>query len=244
MTQLSVNLNKIALLRNSRGGNYPDIASFAKLALSTGAAGVTIHPRPDQRHARYNDAFTLRTIVDQFANAELNIEGYPSDQFINTVLQVRPHQCTLVPDKPNQITSDHGWDFTKTHPQLDQAIESLQQQKIRVSLFIDPIIEQIELARSTNAERIELYTEAWAQAHGTCQQQTVFDQYATAAKVAHQLGFTINAGHDLNLDNLASFLQIPNIAEVSIGHALIVESLTYGFESTVSRYLTICQPSC
>lgn len=241
MTALSVNLNKIALLRNSRGRNFPDVNAFADLALQAGAAGVTLHPRPDERHARYSDVFALKEVLASHPQAELNIEGYPCDKFIETVLAAEPHQCTLVPDDPNQLTSDHGWDLTEDNPQLELAITRLQEKGIRVSLFIDPCVNKIELARKTKADRVELYTESWAQTYETEQQNTQWQRFQTATEKAQSLGFAVNAGHDLNLENLAAFLQIQGIQEVSIGHALIVESLHYGFAETIGRYVEIAK---
>lgn len=241
MTSLSVNLNKIALLRNSRGRNYPDIETFAKIALDMGARGVTIHPRRDQRHARYQDAVSLKKLVENFPGAELNIEGYPDETFLKMVLEVLPHQCTLVPDAPDQVTSDHGWDLMKQADVVTMVIKKLKSKKIRTSLFMDPDIHQIELAKKTGADRIELYTEAWAMAYQTKEQQNIWQQYYRATQKARILGLEVNAGHDLNLDNLAAFLQIGGIDEVSIGHALIVESLHLGFPTVVKQYVEICR---
>lgn len=240
MTRLSVNLNKIALLRNSRGRNYPDMMQFAELAINAGANGITIHPRPDERHARFSDALLLKQLTKKYPERELNIEGYPSDVFIETILQIKPHQCTLVPDTPKQITSDHGWNLSDSHTQLNRAIAKLKQAGIRVSLFMDPDIEQIEIAKNLGIECIELFTEQWAKYYNTSSQKTVYEQYSTAIKAGQELGLRINAGHDLNLENIFDFLTISNVEEVSIGHALIVESLLLGFSETISRYLEIC----
>lgn len=240
MTKLSVNLNKIALIRNSRGRNFPSVESFAHLALESGAAGVTIHPRPDERHARYSDAVLLKNIVSEYPGTELNIEGYPCERFIKTILDVEPHQCTLVPDSPDQVTSDHGWDLSSENPDLMRAIDAFKATNIRVSLFMDPVIDKIKLVKDCDVDRIELYTESWAQAFETPKQTAILKQYEAAALAAQEIGLEVNAGHDLNLKNLAAFLTIPNIAEVSIGHALIVESLKYGFANTVKRYVKLC----
>ncbi|SMC24361.1 pyridoxine 5'-phosphate synthase [Andreprevotia lacus DSM 23236] len=238
-TQLSVNLNKIALIRNSRGRDYPSISHFAHLALKAGAAGVTIHPRPDQRHARYSDVAALKEVVAQYPGTELNIEGYPDRAFLDVVLAARPHQCTLVPDEPGQITSDHGWNIARDLDKLKPIVAELKAAGIRVSLFVDPDPMQIVLAPATGCDRIELYTESFAHQHEQDDFTAEFARFAEAAAAASAAGLGINAGHDLNLDNLADFLVIPDILEVSIGHALTVEALHYGYTETVQRYVAI-----
>lgn len=238
-TQLSVNLNKIALIRNSRGHHFPDIRDFAELALNHGAIGVTIHPRPDQRHATYQDIADLHALVRQHDGKELNVEGYPSDELINHVVTYQPDQFTLVPDDPNQITSDHGWDLARHGERLAPLIEQCQAVGIRCSLFVDPDPEQIKRAADTGAQRIELYTESYAEAWKHGDHQAVLKQYMACADQARELGLVVNAGHDLDLNNLADFVRLDNIAEVSIGHALTVEALRYGFAETIRRYVAI-----
>ena len=240
MTQLSVNLNKIALIRNSRGRNFPAIEDFAHLALKEGAVGVTIHPRPDQRHARFSDIALLQSVVKQYQNKELNVEGYPSAELIQHVLAVKPSQFTLVPDADNQITSDHGWDLTQCFEQLADVVAQFKDRGTRLSIFVDPDLQQIELAAKLGVERIELYTEAYAVAAATGQAEQELIHYMRCADLANSLGLTVNAGHDLDLNNLAAFVQQGNIAEVSIGHALVVESLQQGFSKTLEQYIGIC----
>ena len=242
-TQLSVNLNKFALLRNSRGRDYPNLVRMGARCLQAGARGITIHPRPDQRHAKYSDVGDLKTLIRQYPNRELNIEGNPLSEFLECVQFAKPQQCTLVPDDPHQLTSDHGWDLKKEGERLIPIIQKLQEEGIRVSLFMDPIAEQIALASQTGSDRIELYTEAYAQAYEAGKADIVLGEYQQAALKARELGIGVNAGHDLSLRNLAFFLQIPQILEVSIGHALVVESFDQGLESTIAGYLKIIQDS-
>lgn len=239
MTKLSVNLNKIALIRNSRDSDFPNLLDFANLCVNAGVHGLTIHPRPDQRHARYADVYNLAALVAEKNGIELNIEGNPTDKFLQVVLEARPTQCTLVPDDPNQLTSDHGWDINKHGQRLKEIVGQLKAAGIRSSIFIDPDPEQIKLAKATGTDRIELYTESYARAFGGNNEQTVFEQFHEAARVAQEIEIGVNAGHDLNQENLAKFLTIPGILEVSIGHALTVESLLSGFEKTIKNYLTI-----
>ncbi|XZG71584.1 pyridoxine 5'-phosphate synthase [Chitinibacteraceae bacterium HSL-7] len=241
MTQLSVNLNKIALIRNSRGRDYPSVTHFAELALAAGAHGVTIHPRPDQRHARYSDVAELKAVVERFPGSELNIEGYPDRQFLDVVLAARPHQCTLVPDEPGQLTSDHGWNIVRDLDKLKPIVAELQAAGVRVSLFVDPDAAQIAATPATGTDRVELYTESYAQAFERGDASAELALFAGAANAATAAGLVLNAGHDLNLDNLAAFLAVGEIAEVSIGHALTVESLQFGFADTVRRYVTILE---
>ncbi len=243
MTALSVNLNKIALLRNSREGNYPNVVEHAQLCIDQGAEGITVHPRPDQRHIRPSDVRQLAALVSPIADVEFNIEGNPfapavADYpgFIELVEETQPDQCTLVPDGDDQLTSDHGFDLTSSGKQLAPIIQRLQKQGMRVSLFMDPNLEQIKLASQIGADRIELYTGPYAAAWGTDQLQAVFEQHLAAAELATELGMGVNAGHDLNLDNLTKFASIPGLLEVSIGHAFTVDSLAMGMANAVQAY--------
>jgi pyridoxine 5-phosphate synthase len=243
MTVLSVNLNKIALLRNSREGNYPNVVEHAQLCIDQGAEGITVHPRPDQRHIRPPDVRQLAALVLPIADVEFNIEGNPfapavADYpgFIELVEETQPDQCTLVPDGDDQLTSDHGFDLTSSGKQLAPIIQRLQKQGMRVSLFMDPNLEQIKLASQIGADRIELYTGPYAAAWGTDQLQVVFEQHLAAAELATELGMGVNAGHDLNLDNLTKFASIPGLLEVSIGHAFTVDSLAMGMANAVQAY--------
>ncbi len=240
MTALSVNLNKIALLRNSRGRDYPNVVAYGEKLIGLGVHGLTVHPRQDERHATKQDTRDLVKLTNQFKQVEFNVEGYPSDSFMQLINETRPDQCTLVPDGPDQITSDHGWDLNQHFDWVVQLASELKSMGVRSSLFIDPDLEQIELAAKTGADRIELYTESFAHdfAKGDC--SDVLKTYAEAALTAQKLGLGVNAGHDLDLQNLAKFLTIPHILEVSIGHALTVESLEYGVKNVVERYLKIC----
>lgn len=242
MTKLSVNLNKIALLRNSRGKNFPDPIDFGRRALQSGAEGLTVHPRPDQRHARYNDLPGLASLIASYEECEFNIEGYPSGDFLDRVCPVQPHQCTLVPDTPDQLTSDHGWDarLPETREFLTPVIRRLKDAGIRVSLFIDPDRALAAPAAELGADRVELYTEEFAAAAPTPSRHQVLEKYHRTAEAARQAGLGVNAGHDLNLDNLGLLISsIPWIDEVSIGHALTVEALEGGWQSTIQRYLDI-----
>ncbi|MCO5233127.1 MAG: pyridoxine 5'-phosphate synthase [Chitinophagales bacterium] len=232
MTQLSVNINKIALIRNSRGNNYPDLIQVAKDCERFGAQGITVHPRPDERHVKFSDCYKLKEIV----TTEFNIEGYPSEQFLKLIQDVRPHQVTLVPDLPNALTSDNGWD-TITHASfLKEVIEELKKSGARVSLFIDPIEQYIEGAAHAGSDRIEYYTGPYA-AIFTGDPNHAISKYKATENFAHSIGLGINAGHDLNLYNLKYFKeQLPHLAEVSIGHALICDSLYFGLENTIQMY--------
>jgi pyridoxine 5-phosphate synthase len=238
MTQLSVNINKIALLRNSRGRNYPDVCGFAERFLQLGADGITLHPRPDQRHARYTDVTELQAVTAAHGK-ELNVEGYPTAEFLEVVRRARPAQCTLVPDSPDQVTSDHGWDLIRDAGLLRPVIAALNDDGIRVSLFVDVNNVHIPLARELGADRVELYTEPYAETFGTPRSAQVLEQFRVACAMAQQAGLGVNAGHDLNLDNLADFLTIPAILEVSIGHALIVECLELGLPAVLARYVAL-----
>ena len=240
MTKFSVNLNKIALLRNSRGRNLPDLLAFARRCLSLGVHGVTVHPRPDERHVRYSDVPALARLLQEFPHAELNVEGNPTPRFVALVLEAQPHQVTLVPDADDQLTSDHGWDAISHLPALERSVGTFRAQGIRTSLFLDPVAEQVDAASRTGAERIELYTEAYASSYQSSRQQAVVASYAEAARQAQARGLGVNAGHDLNLDNLPTFLrEVPNVLEVSIGHAVICECLELGLETVLNRYLEI-----
>lgn len=233
MTKLSVNINKIATLRNARGGNVPDLLQVAKDIQRFGGQGITIHPRPDERHIRYQDARDLKPIV----YTEYNIEGNPDQKFIDLVLEVKPTQVTLVPDAVDAITSNAGWDTVKHQDYLKEIIQEFQRNGIRTSIFVDPVLEMIEGAKKTGTERIELYTEAFAHQYGLGNKEGILP-YVEAAKLANELDLGINAGHDLSLDNIQFFRQnIPNLLEVSIGHALISESIYLGLENVVNMYL-------
>lgn len=240
MTSLSININKIALLRNSRGRNYPDVYAFAARLLSLGADGITLHPRPDQRHARYQDVQDLARICSEHGK-ELNVEGYPTSEFLSVVKQVRPAQCTLVPDSPEQLTSDHGWDFSKDMGFIRQVISELKDLGIRTSLFVDYDCPFFELALDTDVDRVELYTGPYAQCYGSSKGDVVFQGFLNAARTAQKAGVGVNAGHDLNLENLPRFLEIPEILEVSIGHAFVVECIEQGLEKVMAQYLNICR---
>jgi pyridoxine 5-phosphate synthase len=232
-TNLSVNVNKIALLRNSRGANIPDLVQFALDCEQFGAEGITVHPRPDERHIRFSDVPALKSVV----KTEFNIEGNPTPDFLQLVIANQPHQCTLVPDAVDQLTSDHGWDTRKHLGFLQDTIGQLHEAGIRVSIFIDPDTELMETAQKTGTDRIELYTGPYAHDFYTNRDEAV-RPYAEAAAAAHALGLGINAGHDLNLDNLQFFKQhVPMLAEVSIGHALVRDALYYGIQNTIQMYL-------
>ena len=235
MTVLSVNLNKVALLRNARDIGIPSVTEAAQICMDAGAGGITVHPRPDERHIRMSDVDELA----QMLSVEFNIEGNPFPDFMALVSRIRPAQCTLVPDEPGQSTSDHGWDLRKDAQRARPIIAALQQQGIRVSLFLDPDVEQVERAHEVGADRVELYTEPYAAAWTQGNPEPVLERYARAAARAQALGLGINAGHDLNLHNLPMFCTIPGILEVSIGHALIADALKMGLADTVKAYLAV-----
>jgi pyridoxine 5-phosphate synthase len=233
MTKLSVNINKIATLRNARGGNLPDVLKAAIDCERFGAQGITVHPRPDERHIRYQDARDLKSLV----KTEFNIEGNPEQQFIDLVLQIKPHQVTLVPDAPDAITSNQGWNTIKYGSHLTDIISTFHQHGIRTSIFVDPDPRMAEAAALTGTDRVELYTEAYAAGYHQ-NRVKVIAPFIAAAEAATKSGLGLNAGHDLNLDNLRYFVQeIPGILEVSIGHALIADALYYGLETTIQLYL-------
>ena len=240
MTVLSVNVNKIALLRNSRGRDFPSVIEFAKRVIGLGVKGITVHPRPDERHITRRDIRELTSFLADYPGVEFNIEGYPSEDFMELVLNAKPDQCTLVPDAPDQLTSDHGWDISAHESLLSNVLGRLRDADIRSSIFLDPDVEMVERVPSVGADRIELYTESYAQAFGGESQDAVLEKYRAAALRASQLGLGLNAGHDLDLANLGEFLTIPSILEVSIGHALIVESLLQGVDKVIARYLALC----
>ena len=234
MTKLSVNINKFATLRNARGGNNPDVVKAAVDAQLFGADGVTVHPRPDERHIRYDDVRQIKKII----TTEFNIEGNCTEQkFVDLVLEVKPDQVTLVPDALGQLTSDHGWDTIKNKKYLQDIIGVFKKAGIRVSIFVDPVIEIIEAAVETGTDRIELYTEGYAKQYAAGERETAVQPYKLAAKIAEDSGLGINAGHDLDLHNL-KFLKenIPWIDEVSIGHALICDAIYLGYENTIQLY--------
>ena len=236
MTKLSVNLNRVALLRNSRSLTMPSVTQAAQVCMDAGAHGITVHPRPDERHIRKTDVYELKEVL---SGVEYNIEGNPFPEFMEMVRDVRPDQCTLVPDEPHQRTSDHGWDLQRDGERLKPIVAELKDLGIRVSLFMDPEPAKMALAKALDADRVELYTEAYASAFANGDVGRVFRQYAEAARTAQDVGLGVNAGHDLNLDNLGEFVTIPNILEVSIGHALIADAVFLGLESTVKAYLAV-----
>jgi pyridoxine 5-phosphate synthase len=237
MTRLSVNVNKIALLRNSRPLDIPNVMRAAELAIDAGAHGITVHPRPDARHIRPDDVHSLHKLV-RARGVEFNIEGNPFQQMLELVRAVRPDQCTLVPDDPDAATSDHGWDLGRDGTRLRPVIAELKALGVRVSLFMDAVDRAMATARAIGADRVELYTEPYARAFGNIEQAPVLARYVAAAKAAQREGLGVNAGHDLNRDNLPLFLRtVPGVLEVSIGHALIADALEFGMKQTVALYL-------
>ena len=238
MTRLSVNINKIATLRNARGGNVPDVIQVAIDAQKYGAQGITIHPRPDQRHIRYQDAVDLKPVV----YTEFNIEGNPQSKFLGLVEKLRPDQVTLVPDADDAITSNAGWDTIKHQERLKEIIAGCENIGVRTSIFVAPDLKMVEGAAACGTDRIELYTEAYAHQYSLNPEKAVAP-YAAAATLAHELGLGINAGHDLSLENIEYFAKnVPNLAEVSIGHALICEALYQGLETVIQSYLKKLAP--
>ena len=234
MTKLSVNINKIATIRNARGGNTPDLLKVALDCERFGAQGITVHPRPDERHIRYQDVYDLKPLL----KTEFNIEGNPKIQkFVDLVLEVKPHQVTLVPDGDNQITSDHGWDTITHKDYLADMISTFKKAGIRTSIFVDANLKMVEGAKATGADRIELYTEEYARLYDSSK-ESIIKGFTAASQLANQLGLGVNAGHDLSLENLAYFKNhTENLLEVSIGHALISDALYYGLENTIQLYL-------
>lgn len=253
MTQLSVNVNKLATLRNSREKNNPDVASMAKKILGYGAHGITVHPRPDGRHIRTHDVHEIHELITKWNSTagqkkvEFNIEGYPSDEFLEMIGKVRPHQCTLVPDPPEALTSNAGWDLVGETARLTRVLGDLRKMGVRASLFVEPAIfdeAQAQALVQLRPDRIELYTEAYADHFTHTDRAQVTEDYARVARVARTAGVGVNAGHDLNQENLGYLVQaIPWIDEVSIGHALICEALEQGLEQTIHSYLKILQTS-
>ena len=238
MTRLSVNLNKVALLRNSRTLGIPSVTRAATIVLDAGAHGITVHPRPDGRHIRRDDVGDLAALLEARPGAEFNIEGNPFHQLVEIVAAVRPHQCTLVPDAAEAFTSDHGWDLARDGARLEPIIAQLHSMGVRVSLFMDPLPGAMAQARALGADRVELYTEPYARAFGGRDEAAAVARYAAAAQAAHEAGLGINAGHDLNCANLPRFLAaVPQVLEVSIGHALIADALEAGLAQTVRNYL-------
>ncbi len=238
MTVLSVNVNKIALLRNAREGNYPDVVAFARLALETGAGGITVHPRPDGRHIREHDVHALRDLVTAFPGTELNVEGYPNDAFLNLITSLKPHQVTFVPDPPEALTSSFGWDIVTHKKLICAAVNTAHENGIRTSLFIDEAFDQMDALIDSKTDRVELYTGPYALAYPDC--DVSLQRFKALAETLTRHGIGINAGHDLNQENLSTLLEaVPEIMEVSIGHALTVEALLEGWQPVIANYLRI-----
>jgi pyridoxine 5-phosphate synthase len=237
MTRLSVNINKIATLRNARGGNNPDVIKTALDCERFGAQGITVHPRPDERHIRYSDVINLKKVV----TTEFNIEGYPDERYLKLIGEVRPAQATLVPDAPDAITSNAGWDTLKHAILLRDIVQQIKSYGVRVSIFVDPLPRMVEGAAKVSADRIELYTEPYAREYNVSREVAV-KPYIESASIARNAGLGVNAGHDLDLNNLKYLIQsIPQLDEVSIGHALICDALYYGLENTIQLYLKQCK---
>ena len=236
-TALSVNVNKVALVRNTRHLGIPSVLRAARLCLQAGANGITVHPRPDERHIRASDVHELAQLMKDWPDREYNIEGNPSQNLMDFIRQVRPHQATFVPDSEDQFTSDHGWSFPQDAARLAPLTAECRALGVRVSLFMDPVPAQMEQARAVGADRVELYTEPYAAAWGTERQALQLERYRAAAQAALDVGLGVNAGHDLNRDNLAAFVRgVPGVLEVSIGHALIADALELGYAATVQAY--------
>ena len=237
LTALSVNVNKIALVRNTRHLGVPSVVALSRLALQAGANGITVHPRPDERHIRAQDVHELAALMKAWPQAEYNIEGNPFHNLMEFVRATRPHQCTLVPDGEGQFTSDHGWDLAADGAKLRPVIAEAHALGVRISLFMDPLPEAMAMAREIGADRVELYTEPYAAAHGKPEQAAQLERFAAAARAAMAAGLQVNAGHDLNRDNLTDFLRaVPGVKEVSIGHALIADALELGMAETIKQY--------
>lgn len=244
MIQLSVNVNKVATLRNSRGGNQPSVCDAVQTCLDAGVPGITVHPRGDERHITRQDVLDIAGLLRHLqGRVEFNIEGDPRPDLLELVLQVRPTQCTLVPVIPGEITSQAGWTRTATPPDFDRVVARLREAGVRVSLFVDPQESAVDWAASLGADRVELYTEPYARAfeRGPVEARASFEQFARAARRAHERGLGVNAGHDLDLQNLPLFASLPHLAEVSIGHALISRALFVGLPTVVREYLAICE---
>ena len=246
-TALSVNVNKIALLRNTRHLEIPNVVALARIAVLAGAQGITVHPRPDERHIRARDVHDLAALVREWPHVEYNIEGNPTHNLMQFVRELRPHQCTLVPDSVEQLTSDHGWSLPADADRLRPMVAEARSLGVRVSLFMDPLPEAMVHAAQLGAHRVELYTEAYARAHGTPEQGAVLARYAAAARAAQAVGLGVNAGHDLSRANLTEFLRaVPGVLEVSIGHALVADALELGMAQTVREYqrcIQLAQPA-
>lgn len=242
MTNLSVNLNKVALLRNARPLSIPSVVKMGEISIAAGAHGLTVHPRPDERHIRRSDVYDLAELLKKYPTIEYNIEGNPLEfPFMDIIRDVRPDQCTLVPDNPEQNTSDHGWNVAQDGEKLKPIIAELHQLGCRVSLFMDPDIAQIKQVPALGCERIELYTEPYATDYREGKGEESFEIYRKAAAFAQSVGLGVNGGHDLNLENLLKFKEIPNLLEVSIGHALTADALEMGFSGAVKAYLKALQ---
>jgi pyridoxine 5-phosphate synthase len=236
-TALSVNVNKVALVRNTRHLGIPSVTRAAELCLEAGARGITVHPRPDERHIRSHDVYELAGLMKAWPDREYNIEGNPSQNLMDFIRQVRPHQATFVPDSEDQFTSDHGWSFPQDAERLAPLVAECKALGVRVSLFMDPTPEAMAAAKAVGADRIELYTEPYAAAWGTPDQAAQLERYRAAAQAALDAGLGVNAGHDLNRDNLTAFVRgVPGVLEVSIGHALIADALELGYAATVQAY--------
>jgi len=241
MTRLSVNLNKVALLRNTRTIGIPSVIHAARLCIEAGARGITVHPRPDERHIRKSDVYELADFLSGFPEVEFNIEGNPFPEFLKIIKDVQPAQCTLVPDEPGALTSDHGWNLPADAERLRPILKEIRQLGSRISLFMDADSSQWEVVREIGADRVELYTEPYAASFGKPEFDSVFKKFASAASAAQRAGLGVNAGHDLNLKNLGRFCTIPGVLEVSIGHALISEALEMGLPTIVRAYLRILE---
>ena len=246
-TLFSVNLNKLALIRNSRGTDYPNLLYFVKKLIDLGVKGFTVHPRPDERHIRYQDVYDISEFLKDYQGIEFNIEGNPNEQFLKLIREVKPHQCTLVPDSEDQLTSDHGFDIIQHDDMLSELSRELEAFGTRCAVFIDPDIEQIKAVIASDVQTIEMYTEEWARAYDTDNSDAnnnfdeVKQRFSDCINLASENGMRVNAGHDLNLDNLADLLSLGDIAEVSIGHAFTIESLEQGMDNVVRQYLEICK---
>lgn len=239
MTRLSVNLNKVALLRNSRNIGIPSLLRAAELSVGAGAHGITVHPRPDRRHVRPSDVYELSEFLKHYPQVEFNIEGNPFPEFLEMARRIEPVQCTLVPDSPDAMTSDHGWDLDEEGPRIEPIIAELHNLGARVSIFMDADSTQWRKARELGADRVELYTQPYAETFARNDFDMVFEKYTVAAKAAQSAGLGVNAGHDLNLQNLGKFCEIPGILEVSIGHALVADALEMGMSDAVRAYLRV-----
>ncbi|HEY6355199.1 MAG TPA: pyridoxine 5'-phosphate synthase [Burkholderiaceae bacterium] len=246
-TALSVNVNKIALLRNTRHLDLPNVVALSRTAVLAGAQGITVHPRPDERHIRSRDVHDLAALLREWPHVEYNIEGNPTHNLMRFVREFKPHQCTLVPDTTEQLTSDHGWDLPADLQRLRPLVAEAQALGVRVSLFMDPLPDAMAHAAELGADRVELYTEAYARAHGTPEQAAVLARYAATAQAAQVVGLGVNAGHDLNRANLTDFLRaVPGVLEVSIGHALVADALELGMTQAVREYqrcIQLAQPT-